>query len=98
MPDVVVNGLRMKAGNSRGNGANRVEYCIYGRLKDMEAITFPGHRTMRRLAHQYLGCELEKHTFGRFGGFYFFYINGGIKQEKRAAFLAAVIANSKRSN
>lgn len=93
MNTVTVNGLRMAPSENRGTG-KRIAYCITGRLIDMDAIKFPSLRTMRRLSREYLGCELDKHPLGNKGNFFCFYISGGTRQEKRAAFLAAVIANS----
>ena len=95
MNDIVVNNLYMYAATPRGDGNNRISYCIrslHGAVS--KNVALPSLRVMRRLANGYLGCRLEQDTVSN-SYFYFFIIDGGIKREKRAAFLAAVVANSK---
>jgi hypothetical protein len=97
MREIVVNGLILTPSYSKGDGNNRVPYCIVGREREaMKNVIFPPHRVMVNLAKKYLGCRLDKDKLddGERKTSYFFIIDGGIKIEKRAAFLAAVVARS----
>lgn len=96
MKIIVVNGFVIDPFSSCGDGQGRMSYWIH-HIKWSEVPTqFPSNRVLKRLAIQYLGCELTPETpqfWGNMG--IHFTIDAGVTYERRAAFLAAVVANTK---
>lgn len=74
-----------------------MSYHIVPSKEVRSSITFPSDRVLKRLARLYLECELtpEEQLMPRH--WHSFTIDAGISYERRVAFLAAVVANSKRT-
>jgi len=99
MKEIIVNGFAIRSHTSRGDGQGRMSYIVtITKSRLGNTMIFPSNRVLKRLARQYLECELtpEKQTMP--SRWVNFTINPGISYERRVAFLAAVVAHIKTSD
>lgn len=96
-----VNGLTMKLGANGSTNKGKVLYYIStGEYPKSVVESFPGIRRLKRLAKKFLNCSYEEYcrrqdaSEGGYMQHLGFYIDKGISQEDRSAFLAAVISHT----
>lgn len=97
MRDISVNGCTIRPFTNRGDGNGRMSYHIVLSKEVRGTIAFPSDRVLKRLARLYLDCELTPEEQIMPKHWHSFTIDAGISYERRAAFLAAVVTNSKQT-